>query len=350
MTITLPDTRSLNDDLLEALRLRALHACELGFAEADIAAILGVSRETVSRWWSAYADGGVDALPHQRRGRPVGSGRLLSDDQERHLQQLLDQHTPPALGIAQPLWTRRAVHDLIQHEYGLDLPLRTVGQYLRRWGFRPKRPARKGRPQDPEEVRRWLEETYPAVLARAARAGGEIYWCDEVGVGLDTHSGRGYARAGQTPVKEVTGGGPRVNAIAAITNYGEAHFLTFPGTLDTAAFLVFLQLLLQETKRKVFLILDNLAVHDSAEVKEWLAWRADRIELIPLPRYAPERNPTEYLNNDVKEEVNAEGLPTNEQELHSHLDTFLQKLAYWPERIMSYFRHPSVQYAAATIL
>jgi transposase len=350
MTISLPDTRSLSDDLLEALRLRAVHACELGFTEADIATILGVSRETVSRWWSAYADGGTDALPHQRSGRPVGSGRLLTADQEQHLQGLLEQHTPPALGIARPLWTRRAVRALIQRACGLELPLTTVGQYLRRWGFRPKRPARKARRQDPEEVRRWLEETYPAVLERAARAGGEVYWCDEVGVGLDTYSARGYARVGQTPVKEVTAGRARVNAIAAITNYGEAHFLTFPGTLDTAAFLVFLQLLVQETKRKVFLILDNLSVHDSAEVNEWLSWRADRIELIPLPKYAPERNPTEYLNNDVKAEVNAEGLPRTEQELHSHVDTFLHKLAHWPERIMSYFCHPAVQYAAATIM
>src|SRR5262249_31618055 len=336
MTISLPDPRSLKDDLLEALRLRALHACELDFPEADIATILGVSRETVSRWWSAYVDGGLDALPHQRSGRPVGSGRLLTDDQEQHLQQVLDQHTPPAVGIAQPLWTRRAVRDLIQREYGLELPLRTVGQCLRRWGFRPKRPARKARRQDPEEVRRWLEETYPAVLERAARVGGEVYWCDEVGVGVDTHSGRGYARVDQTPVKEVTGHAGRVKAIAAITNYGEAHFLTFPGTLDTPAFLTFLDLLLRETEGEVFLILDNLKVHESAEVTAWVTARAERLALIPLPKYVPERNPTEYLNNDIKEEVNAEGLPVNEQELHSHVDNFLHKVAHWPERIMSY--------------
>jgi transposase len=350
MAISLPDTRGLSDDLLEALRLRALRACELGYTEADVAAILGLSRETVSRWWSAYADGGVDALPHERSGRPVGSGRLLTDDQERHLQEVLDQHTPPAVGIACPLWTRRAVHDLIQREYGLDLPLRTVGHYLCRWGFRPKRPARKARQQDPEEVRRWLEETYPAVVERAARAGGEVYWCDETGLSVDSYSGRGYARADQTPVKEVSGGHSRVNTIAAITNYGEAHFLTFTGSLDTAAFLAFLALLLAATKRKVFLIVDNLSVHESAAVTAWVAERAERIELIPLPKYVPERNPVEYLNNDVKEEVNASGLPRTQQELHGNLDHFLHKIAYWPERIISYFSHPSVQYAAATIM
>src|SRR5205807_4638353 len=119
----------------------------------------------------------------------------------------------------------------------------TVGDYLRRWGFRPKRPARKARRQDPEEVRRWLEETYPAVVARAVAEGAEVYWCDEMGLRMDTAAGRGYARVGETPTNEVSGQRTRINAVSAMSNQGEAHFLTFPGTPDAAAFLVFLELL-----------------------------------------------------------------------------------------------------------
>jgi transposase len=92
MAITLPDARLLSAEVLEALRLRALHGCELGFTEADVADLLGVARETVSRWRSAYAQGGTDALPQGHRGRPKGSGRLLSDDQARRIQDLLDHH------------------------------------------------------------------------------------------------------------------------------------------------------------------------------------------------------------------------------------------------------------------
>ena len=53
MAISLPDARQVSDEVLEALRLRALRGCELGFTEADVADLLGVCRETVSRWWSA---------------------------------------------------------------------------------------------------------------------------------------------------------------------------------------------------------------------------------------------------------------------------------------------------------
>ena len=85
MAIELPDGRSESNDVLDALRLRAVHARELGYAVVDIAAILGVREETVSRWCSRYDQGGQEALPGDRTGRPIGSGRLLTREQEQSL-------------------------------------------------------------------------------------------------------------------------------------------------------------------------------------------------------------------------------------------------------------------------
>ena len=106
MAITLCDTRQLSDETLQAFRLRALHAIEQGYTEATVADILGIARETVSRWWRAYAEQGPDALPGERSGRPVGSGRTLNDGQEARFRVLINEHSPQELGIAAPLWTR----------------------------------------------------------------------------------------------------------------------------------------------------------------------------------------------------------------------------------------------------
>src|SRR5438105_15867730 len=106
MAISLPDARLLSDDILQALRLRAVRGCELSFTEADVADMLGVSRETVSRWWSAYSSQGLDALPPDRPGRPLGPGRLLSDQQASHTHGLRDTHSPEHLGIPAPHWHR----------------------------------------------------------------------------------------------------------------------------------------------------------------------------------------------------------------------------------------------------
>jgi transposase len=345
MSISLPDARELSDDVLEALRLRALHGCELGFTESQVADLLGVARETVCRWWTAYAQGGLDALPHARTGRPSGSGRALSDEQALRIQRLLRGYSPEELGIAAPLWTRRAVGDLIRKELGISLAVRTVGLYLERWGFTVKRPGRHSQDQDPEEVRQWLDETYPAIEERAEEEDAEIYWCDEVGVAADQQPARGYAPQGEAATMEVPDRHIRANQISAISNQGKVHFMTYTGTMTAALFLVFLGRLLRSTTGKVFLVVDRLRAHETPEVRRWLAAHRDRIEVFPLPRYAPELNPDEYLNNDLKANVNAAGLPHNKEEVRSRIQGFMRKLLHLPEHVRSYFENPHVLYA-----
>jgi transposase len=348
MALPLPDARELSDEVLEALRLRAVRGCQLGFTEVQIAEILGVARETVSRWWSAYADRGVQALPHHRTGRPLGSGRALTDGQAEHIRQLLRTHQPEELGIAAPLWTRRAVRDLIRREYNVCLAVRTVGRYLQRWGFTAKRPRRHARDQDPEEVRQWLEETYPALAARAEREGAEIHWGDEVGVAADQLPARGYAPQGEPATLEVPDRHVRANQISTVTNQGEVRFMTYTRTMTAALFLVFLGRLLRSTTGKVFLMVDRLRAHMTPGVQEWVARHRERIEVFYLPRYAPELNPDEYLNNDLKGQVNEAGLPHDKGEVRSRIQDFMRRLLHLPQHVMNYFGHPSVQYAAAT--
>lgn len=346
MAITLPDARQLSDEVLEALRLRAMRGCELGFTEGDIAEMLGFSRETISRWWTAYSREGRDALPHERTGRPLGSGRTLDDQQAKHIQDRIDSNRPTELGIACPLWSRRAVRDLIFQEFGIHLPVRTVGKYLKRWGYTAKRPRRHAKDQDPQEVRTWLAETYPLIEARARQEDGEIFWGDETGVAADEYPHCGYARRGQRATMEVPDSHIRINMISAISNQGTLRFMTYKGTMNAALFIVFLTRLLQTTTRKVFLIVDRLSAHDAAKVENWLEGRADRIEVFYLPRRAPELNPDEYLNNDLKGEVHEERLPDSKDELRAQIQRWMRILFHWPARVACYFEHPCVLYAA----
>jgi transposase len=349
MTLPRLDTRSESDEVLKALRRRAISALEAGHKGRLVAAILGVSPETVSRWWTAYKAEGPEALPQGRTGRPQGSGRLLNDAQATRIQDLLDDHdnTPEKLGIASALWTRRAVRDLINKETGQSMPIRTVGEYLRRWGYTPHKPFRKSRQQDPEKVKEWLEKTYPEIAKRAEKEGGEIHWGDEMGVRSTCSTGRGYSRPGKTPVLPVGGTRFSVNQISTITNAGKVHFLTYKGTMNSALFLVFLGQLIKDCKNKVFLIGDNLSVHVSKEVEAWLQDKKARIELFTLPKYSPELNPDEYLNCDVKGNINDDGLPDSREQLHSKLEAFMAKLAGLPQRIIGYFKHRFIAYAAA---
>jgi transposase len=346
MAIELPDGRGLSDEALQILRLRALRGIELGFSEVDLAEILGVCHETISRWWTAYRAAGLDSLPGDRTGRPLGSGRFLSDRQADRIKNLIDNNSPEKLGIAAALWTRRAVRDLIRKEFNVVVAERTVGQYLRRWGYTSKKPARHSRQQDPDEVRQWLEETYPAIEAQAAKEDAEILWTDEVGVDADHHPGCGYAREGQRATMEVPKPHIRVNQIAAIGNEGSVRFMTYKGSLDAAVFLVFLGKLIEGATRKILLIADRLQAHKTPEVAAWIEAHEDEIEVFYLPTYSPELNPVEYLNNNMKGEANKAGLPENRGILHDRIVTFMNNLVNVPKHVIGFFLHPKVQYAA----
>jgi transposase len=346
MAITLPDSRQLSDETLDAFRLRALRGLELGYTETQLAELLGVARETVSRWCSAYTAGGLDALPGERTGRPVGSGRMLSDEQAQRIQQILDTTMPDEMNIPAPLWNRRAVRDLIQKECGISLAVRTVGTYLARWGYTSKKPQRHARDQDPEEVQEWLEKTYPALEKQAELEDAEIFFCDETGAVADAFSGTGYAKKGEPAKVDVPHPHIHMNTISAVSNSGSVHFMTYAQTMTAALFVVFLDRLLRSTVGKIILIVDRLPAHRAEEVEAWVARHSDRLELVYLPCGVPELNVDEYLNNDLKSQINEEGLPHNPSELRSRIQEFLRKLIHFPDHVRSYFQAPFAQYAA----
>jgi transposase len=288
----------------------------------------------------------VDALPGERTGRPLGSGRTLNDEQAAHIQHLIDNNNPETLGVHCPLWSRRAVRDLIRKELGVCLRVRTVGKYLKRWGYTAKRPRRHSKDQRPQEVRVWLKETYPLIEKQAEKEDAEILWGDETGVATDEHPRVGYARQGQPATMEVPDSHIRINMISAISNEGALRFMTYKGTMNAAVFILFLERLLRSTTRKILLIVDRLRAHKAAKVKEWLERQKERIVVFYLPRYAPELNPDEYLNNDLKGDVHDEGLPDSKEELRSRVQHWMRILYHWGAKVASYFEHPCVQYAA----
>ena len=166
-----------------------------------------------------------------------------------------------------------------------------------------------------------------------------------MGVAADRHPACGYAPKGEPVTMKVPDKHSRINQIATITNEGTVRFMTYKEPLTAALFVVYLGPLLRSTARKVFLIVDRLRAHEGEVVEAWVAAHQDRIALFYLPRHAPELNVTEYLNNDLKENVNAEGLPDNKGVLRSRIQRFMRKLLHLPQHVRNYFKHPCVLYA-----
>ena len=165
----------------------------------DIAHFLGISEQHTSTIWQRYQKGGKKAVLLGTRGRRQGEKRTLTAEQEREVERLLIDKTPDQLKFPFALWTREAVKELIRRRYRIAMPIRTVGEYLKRWGFTPKKPAKRTLEQNQEHVKRWLELAYPKIARKAKKEKAEIYWGDETGVQNDSNRVRGYGPKGKAP-------------------------------------------------------------------------------------------------------------------------------------------------------
>ncbi len=340
------DARKLSAREQELLRKQAIRLHKRGMKYVDIAEILGVSRNSVSDWCRAYAQGGAKALKPKKRGRAVGDDRLLTPEQEAVIRQDICDKTPDQLKLAFALWTRRAVQLLIRLSFGVHVAIRTVGEYLKRWGFTPQKPARVAYEQRPAEVKKWLDEEYPAIMQRAKTENAEIHWGDETGVRSDCQHGRSYAPKGKTPTIRLNAKRTSLSMISSVTNQGTVRFMIYDTTMTAQVLIKFMKQLIKGASRKIFLILDNLRVHHAKLVKAWLAENTENIEVFFLPAYSPQLNPDEYLNCDLKAGVHSGPPARNRQALKRKVVSHMRKLQKLPERVASYFRHPKIQYAA----
>ena len=122
--------------------------------------------------------------------------------------------------------------------------------------------------------------------------------------------------------------------------------ILYKDNMNTEKLIDFMTRLIADSKKKVFLVLDNLRVHRAKLVQSWVEEHKDRIELFFLPPYSPEYNPDELLNSDIKRNAGAKQSPRSQAELETNVQNRLDFLASAPDIISSFFLAPFTQYAA----
>lgn len=339
------DARKLSTEAQQQLRYQVIRLKKQGRTFKDISLITGVHRSTCSSWYSLYKTKGKKALKIKQRGRPPGSCRTLDQEQEKRLRRAIHDKCPDQMKLPFALWTRVAVQQLIKQFWSIDMPIRTVGEYLKRWGFTPQKPLRRAYKQNPKAVEKWLNDQYPTIAQRAKKEKAEIHWGDETGICNDSYHGRSFAPRGHTPAIRLHPRCKRVNLISTVTNQGKVRFMVYDGKMNSDTMIKFMERLIKGSERKVFLILDNLKVHHSYMVKDWIEEHKTRIEVFFLPSYSPELNPDEYLNCDLKAGVHSGTPARTKDQLKRKAVSHLRKLQKLPKRVVKYFKHPKIAYA-----
>lgn len=342
------DARFQKLEQLHERRQQVVRLHRRGTGVMEILAPAGLSYPTVRKAIDLFAQGGWSAIEPAPRGRSAGDGRLLSSEQEASVRRTICDKRPEQLKMEFALWTRGAVMQVIEREFGIRLSIRTTGEYLRRWGFRPQKPIKRAYEQRPEAVKQWLDQVYPAIERRAKAEGGEVHWGDETALVNTDVRGRSYAPRGKTPVTFGPGGTrEKLLMISTVTNQGRANWMIIDGAFNHERLIEFLDALRRDCRRrrkKVFLVRDR--VHRCKPVKAWLAEHRRDIEVFFLPSYSTELDPDERLNADLKHAIGSKVPVRTKAKLRAAADEHMQFIAANRDRVRSYFQDPIVKYAA----
>ena len=146
------NNRTLSPQAQYELRKMLIRFRQKGMTNQEAAEAIGISETHASRIWQIFQRDDKEAIKPKVRGRRIGTKRRLSAEQETAIQKLLIDKTPDQLKLSFALWTREAVRLAIKQHYRIELPVRTVSEYLKRWGFTPQKPTKRAYEQDPQKV------------------------------------------------------------------------------------------------------------------------------------------------------------------------------------------------------
>jgi len=337
------DGRKLKHEVLTEFRKRAVARVQSGESPEVVIRTMGFNRACIYNWLAMYRAGGWNALDARKRG---GRPRKLKGNMIKWVYRIVAGTDPRQYKFPFALWTRNAIATLIHKRYGVRLSANSVGRLLAQLGITPQKPLWRAYQQDPERVRKWVEEEYPSIAKEAKRRGAEIWFADESGLRSDYHAGTTWGLKGETPVVRSTGARHHLNLLSVVNRRGRMRFMIEKGAVNGEVMCRFLDRLMVGSSKPVFLIWDGHPTHKSREVAAKVRSYKGQLRVFLLPGYSPELNPGEGVWREVKAHRLGRAGVFTFADMTSKALGALRHLARRPDKIRKLFCTPTTSYAA----
>jgi transposase len=313
--------------------MRALDLARQGWKQRDIAVALDASEGAVSRWLAAARRSGPEAL----RSHPgPGPSAKLAPEQLRLIPDFL-WHGAEAYGLRGDVWTCERVAGVIGEEFGASYSKSQVSRLLKRLGWTPQVPITRAIQRDEEAIGCWQSRSWPLLKEKARRERRALVFVDESGFYLLPGVVKTYAPKGRTPIVDEWQTRDHLSVMGGVTPQGEVYSLVRPTSLNGLHTIEFLVHLGRLGADRLLVVWDGSPIHRRAEVKAFVAEAGDAIHVEPLPPYAPDLNPVEWLWRQMKE-VELRNLTCLDlDQLHMELHLALGRVRRKPALVGSFF-------------
>ena len=273
-------TQPLSNDL----RRRVVTAVvDGGMSRRGAARRFGIAPSTAIKWVHAW--------------RRTGSWRPRAQGGDRRSQRI-EARAEVVLALVDetPDMTLAEISAHLENEHGLRVSQSAVWRFFHRRGITFKKTAHASEQQRPDVLRRrhaWFE-TQPALDP------GKLVFVDETGASTKMARRCGRALRGHRCRAPVPHGHWKTTTfVGALRLSGMTAPMVLDGAMHGAAFLAYVeQALVPTLKPGDIVVMDNLACHRSAAVRD--AIQSAGAELRFLPPYSPDLNPIEMAFSKFK--------------------------------------------------
>ena len=294
---------------------------------SQIAKILRVSEEGIRQWVINYLSSGLRAITFLKKqpGRP---SKLSKTPRKRLKQWIIDG--PQNAGFPGACWRSPMIQELIFQKFGVLYNVKYLSELLKNMGhsYQKARFAVGGKdPENQEKRQKWLEQTWPEILAEGQEKGAYLLFGDEVSFpqwGSLTYT---WAPIGQQPTVPTSGVRKGYKVFGLIDYFsGFFFYKTQESRLNSETYKAFLWEVLAKTRKPIILIQDGASYHVSKATRLFFEQFQHRLTVYQLPGYSPDFNPIEKLWKNVKK-----------NEIHLHYFPTFDSLKHKVEEALTHF-------------
>lgn len=245
-----------------------------------VADVLGCHRSNIRRWHVEYRR---RTSQEDHNGKEPGRPSKLTPNQYNIIKDVIFTKTPLEMDQTQALWSNTAIRDTIADLFKIGLSMGTVNTMVRKMGIARRQIFRQHPDSQDAAMLRWVHERLPSIRKLAHDQCARIFFIhdeivDTASTGLPSYEekrGSHITHSNDTAFKN--------RMLSAVCPRNSQQFKVFAGPLGANALVDFLERLLHDHNRHLFLIAEARYKPIALEADSFLSSNAERVSLFFLP-------------------------------------------------------------------
>lgn len=285
-------------DIRFLLRLQSILLWSNDEELEKIAKICLTSERTIYNWRNLFIYKRVDGLRYKKSH---GRKNKLNTVQKKELKTIILEG-PEASGYKTGIWTSALIQELIYKKFDVQYSLGYISQLLNQINLSHKKVETFCYKGNPEEQRKWKQETFPELLKKVKLENASLLFQDEATFKLWTGKAYSWGEKGKKIKAKISMDREYRILIGSIDLQTGKLTCSKVKEFNNVAYVNYLRYLLTRYQnKKIYLVTDGSPIHKAGAVNKFLEKNKEFIELVKLPAYSPQFNPIEKIWKKIKQ-------------------------------------------------